>query len=228
MTPLPYRLHALHAAVFLMLPIAALADNPNKEGYLLDARGGVVQRNLPSECWRTGEWTPAMAIAPCDPVANPVVVAAAPKAAAPAFAPAPVAVMPAPAPMKAPPQLMSFSAEALFAFDKSVITPDGKKALDDAGTALKSQQAQEIHVVGHADRLGSAAYNQKLSIRRADAVRDYLVSTGIATDRISSSGVGETQPVTKPEDCPGKQSAKVIACLQPDRRVDIDFQGSAP
>jgi OOP family OmpA-OmpF porin len=123
---------------------------------------------------------------------------------------------------------MRFSAEALFAFDKSVITPDGKKALDDAGTALKSQQAQEIHVVGHADRLGSAAYNQKLSTRRADAVRDYLVSTGIATDRISASGVGETQPVTKPEDCRGKQSAKVIACLQPDRRVDIDFQGSAP
>jgi OOP family OmpA-OmpF porin len=228
MTPLPYRLNALHVALFLMLPVGAFAENPTKEGYLLDARSDVIHSNQFNQCWHTGEWTPALAIAPCDPVANPVVVAAAPMAPSPAPAPAPVAVMPVPVPMKAPPQLMRFSAEALFAFDKSVITPDGKKALDDAGTALKSQQAQEIHVVGHADRLGSAAYNQKLSTRRANAVRDYLVSTGIATDRISASGVGETQPVTKPEDCRGKQSAKVIACLQPDRRVDIDFQGSAP
>jgi OOP family OmpA-OmpF porin len=98
--------------------------------------------------------------------------------------------------------------------------------LDDLSTQLKTSTVDVIHVTGHTDRLGSNAYNQKLSERRAQAVREYIVAGGFADSKIDAKGMGETQPVTKPEDCKGKQSAKVIACLQPDRRVDVELEGT--
>jgi OOP family OmpA-OmpF porin len=83
-----------------------------------------------------------------------------------------------------------------------------------------------IGATGHTDRFGSDTYNQKLSERRANAVKDYLVSRDIPAGRISADGKGETQPVTKAGDCLGAKSAKVIACLQPDRRVDVEVTGT--
>jgi len=83
-----------------------------------------------------------------------------------------------------------------------------------------------IIAVGHTDRIGSDAYNQKLSERRAAAVKQYLVSKGIDANRVYTEGKGKKNPVTKPDQCLGKTSPKVIACLQPDRRVDIELIGT--
>ncbi len=195
-----------------------------KPGYLTDSRNEHVMAGNGVTCWHTSEWTPALALEPCDPVIKKVVIAQAvpePKAApVPAPQPTPVpAVMPLPA-------KINFSADALFGFDKSVIRPEGRKMLDDLSAQLKTANVDVIHVTGHTDRFGSNAYNQKLSERRAKAVREYIVAGGFADGKIDAKGMGETQPVTKPEDCKGKQSAKVIACLQPDRRVDVELQGT--
>ena len=135
-----------------------------------------------------------------------------------------------PAPMPAPVERrrVSFSAESLFAFDKSVIKPEGKAALDRFVNELRGTQFERIGVEGHADRLGSNAYNQRLSTQRAEAVKSYLISTGgVAANKISAAGKGETMPVTKPGDCRGnKRTAALVACLQPDRRVDVEMTGT--
>ena len=152
-------------------------------------------------------------------------------APAPAPAPPPVVAAPpppavAPAPMPAPVERrrVSFSAESLFAFDKTVIKPDGKAALDRFANELRGTQFDRISVEGHADRLGSTAYNQRLSTKRAEAVKAYLISAGrVDANKISATGKGETMPVTKPADCRGnKQTPALVACLQPDRRVDVE------
>ena len=121
---------------------------------------------------------------------------------------------------------INFSAEALFDFDKAVLKPEGKAMLDDLVRTLQGAKFEVIIATGHADRFGSVAYNQKLSERRANAVRDYLAAREIPLNRISATGKGKTQPMTKPDECKGPKSAKVIACLQPDRRVDVEVNGT--
>jgi OOP family OmpA-OmpF porin len=142
-----------------------------------------------------------------------------------AVAPVPVYVAPAPVEM---PRKVSFSADALFDFDKSTVKPDGKVALDKFASELKSTQYDAVAVTGHTDRLGSHAYNLKLSTRRAQAVSSYLAeSAGIPASKLSATGVDGANPVTKPGDCVGnKPTAKLIACLQPDRRVDVEVTGT--
>ena len=125
-----------------------------------------------------------------------------------------------------PKQTLHYAADTLFGFDKSSITPAGKKVLDEASANIMGMQGEQVEVVGHTDRIGSAAYNQKLSVQRAEAVRDYLATKGVPADRMAARGAGETQPVTKPGTCAKGSNAQVIACLQPDRRVDIEAQGS--
>ncbi len=98
--------------------------------------------------------------------------------------------------------------------------------LDDFVTQLNSTQYEQIEVTGHADRIGNAAYNQKLSERRATAVKGYLVDKNVPENRITASGKGETEPMTAKGECVGNGGAKVIACLQPDRRVDIEMKGT--
>ena len=98
--------------------------------------------------------------------------------------------------------------------------------LDDFVRQLSGATYDTILATGHADRFGSDQYNQQLSMRRANTVKDYLMSKDILASRIDAEGKGKTQPVTKPGDCKGKKSAKVIACLQPDRRVDVEVNGT--
>lgn len=209
------------AAAFL--PGMAIAQNSAIQGYLLDARGNVVKNNY-GLCWRTGYWTPAMAIAECDPDLVKKAEAPMPKQAQ--ATPEPVPVPAAPAPQQIAPQKISLSADALFAFDKSTLKPEGKEELDKLAVDLSTVSYDSIHVTGHTDRIGSTKYNQKLSERRANTVRDYLVAKGIPADRIVAEGKGETQPVTRPGDCTGPKSRKLIACLQPDRRVDVEVNGT--
>ena len=154
---------------------------------------------------------------------------------APPAPPPPVAVIAAPPPTPAPivvapapPRRVSFSADTLFSFDRSELGPQGKVALDQFAHELAGMQFDAIAVEGHTDRLGSQVYNQKLSLRRAEAVKNYLVSAGgVDSARISAVGKSESQPVTKTEDCRGtKPNPKLIACLQPDRRVDVEVSGT--
>ena len=151
---------------------------------------------------------------------------------APPPPPPPVAVAappPPPLPAPAPPRRVSFSADTLFSFDRSDLGPQGKVALDQFSHELAGMHFEAVTIEGHTDRLGSPAYNQKLSMRRAEAVRNYLVSSGgVDAARVSAVGKGESQPVTKTEDCRGaKPNPKLIACLQPDRRVDVEVSGTA-
>ena len=195
---------------------AAMAqNNPTKEGYLIDQRNEVVRSGF-GLCWHTGFWTPALAIAECDPDLVPKQLAQAAPQQMPAATPAP----------KPASQRVTLDADMLFDFDKAVLRPAGLAALDDFVAKSKDISPEVILVVGHADRFGSNAYNQRLSERRAAAVKSYLLSKGIDANRIKTEGRGETQPVTKAGECLGAKSAKVIACLQPDRRVVVEVVGT--
>lgn len=178
--------------------------------------------------------TPYVAPAPvAAPAAAPMVISE----TMPAPAPAPavvvaVAVVPAPAPPAPPPrQRVSFSAESMFGFDAAAVQPEGRSALDAFAGKLAGTQFDQITVEGHTDRLGSEAYNQQLSQRRADAVKTYLVSESkVDPGKITATGLGEGSPVSQTADCKDRKgqapSAQLIACLQPDRRVDIEVSGS--
>lgn len=120
---------------------------------------------------------------------------------------------------------VNFEAEPLFSFDKAVIRNDQRKSLDEFVAGLKGVTYDEITIAGHADRLGSDAYNQKLSERRANAVKAYLVSRGVPASKIRAEGRGESEPVTG-DDCKGSRGKALISCLQPDRRVDVSANGS--
>lgn len=208
---------------------ASPAQDAKNQGYLVDTQGqnAIVRAAGAGVCVRTSDWSPARAVAECDPdlVKKPEPKPAAAPAAAPQPAPAP---KPAPKkePAKLPPQKINFSADALFDFDKSALRSEGKAMLEDLVRVLQGAQFEVILAIGHTDRIGSKAYNQKLSVRRADAVKNYLVEKGIAPNRIYSDGKGEIQPVTKAADCLGKRGKALIACLQPDRRVDVEVTGT--
>jgi OOP family OmpA-OmpF porin len=193
------------------------------DGYIQAPVSGVVVKDPFGLCWRTGYWTPAMATMECDPDLMPKTAEA---------APAPVVVPPAPQP--APPaarmpvtEKVTLSADTLFDFDKAVVRPEGKLKLDDLVDKLKAVDVETIIAIGYTDRIGSKAYNLKLSERRAEAVKAYLVSKGVPANRILAEGKGKENPVTQPDECKGRKSAKVIKCLQPDRRVEIEVVGSS-
>jgi len=157
-----------------------------------------------------------------------------PTPTAPAVAPAPRAA-PAPAPVAAPaaapakpaaakPEKVTTASAVNFDFDRYVIRPDARGKLDDMVGKLRTVNLEVIIAVGHADRLGGDAYNMKLSVRRADSVKAYLVSKGVAASRVYTEGKGERQPV---KDCKGDGKTKeLIACLEPNRRAELEAVGS--
>jgi outer membrane protein OmpA-like peptidoglycan-associated protein len=162
--------------------------------------------------------------APPLPIA-PLVVAQAP-APAPVAAPVPPPPPPAPPPPAPQVQKITLDSKVLFDFDKAVLKPEGKAAID-AQVVGKLSQVTKLDVVlvtGHTDRIGTDAYNQKLSERRADSVRDYLVSKGVDKAKIETIGLGEKQPVVQ---CDQKNRKDLIACLQPNRRVEVEVKGEA-
>ena len=202
------------------------AAGPN--GYWTDTSGKVWKNNY-GECWKAGYWTPAMAIPECDPnlVKKPEPAKVVEAAPAPAPAPAPVG------PEKPAFEKITLQAETLFDFDKSVIHPEGKQHLNaEVVTKMKQYpQVEAILVTGHADRIGTDAYNQSLSERRANAVKDYLVSQGIEAGRIQTAAKGESEPVVACSDVKGRENSKnkpLIACLQPNRRVVVEVEVQRP
>ena len=137
------------------------------------------------------------------------------KPAAPAApaAPTPPAAPAAPSSVK---QAITIQAEALFDFDKSVLKPAGKKSIDDAIAKMQQIDVQMVIATGHTDSVGTDAYNQKLSERRATSVKEYMVSKGVAAAKITTLGKGETQPVATNKTKEGRAK---------NRRVDIEFKG---
>lgn len=157
-----------------------------------------------------------------------------------AMAPEPVASPPPPVaavippPTPPPPRVptkISLSADSLFDFNSATVKPSGKTALDTLVTDLDGTRFEVISITGHTDRLGTRAYNQRLSAQRAEAVKNYMVqSAGIPASKIETRGVAETEPVTKAGECPSTSTANrspaLIACLQPDRRVEVEVRAT--
>jgi len=143
------------------------------------------------------------------------------------MAPQPMAPKPKPKPMA---EKVTFAADVLFDFDRAVVKPDGKSKLDDLSNRIRGIDLEVVIAIGHADLIGTPAYNQALSVRRAEAIKAYLVSKGLQANRIYTEGKGETQPVTAGK-CKGmgkehRSNQKMVECLQPDRRTEIEVIGT--
>ena len=223
---------AVAAAALGVSATAAIAADVKVTGqgdipYVIDGRN-VVTTSGAGLCWRTGYWSPAAASSvlagefpvgcSCDSDIVPKEKCTAPMAAAAKPAPAPA---PAPKPSA---EKVKLAADTLFDFDKAVLKPEGMAKLDKLAAEAGALKLEVILAVGHTDRIGSAAYNQKLSEKRAAAVKQYLVSKGVEANRVYTEGKGESQPVTK--GCNQKSRKALIECLQPDRRVEIEVIGS--
>ncbi len=203
-------------------PFAPLTTDiiaPPKSAYVQDARS-VITRDPFGLCWHTGYWTPADAVPGCD---LPLCVAPETLQDGKCVAPPPPVVEPTPAPAEVPPvaapvsEKVSFAADAFFDFDKAVLKPAGKAKLAELTTKIKDMNLEVIIAVGHTDSIGTDAYNQKLSIRRAEAVKAYLVSQGIETNRIYTEGKGEKQPIADNKTAAGRAK---------NRRVEIEVVGT--
>ena len=201
--------------------ISAGAFAQAKDAYVQDARGVIVRnnnfgdKNIGELCWRTGYWTPAQAIAECG---GPAAVVVPPP-------PPPLVVTPPPPPppplkpaCTEPPTLkQTFAADSFFDTAKAVVKPAGKAKLDDLVSKIKTMTLEVVISVGHTDSVGGDAYNQKLSVRRAEAVKAYLVSKGIEANRVYTEGKGKKQPVADNKTAEGKAK---------NRRVEIEVVGS--
>ncbi|KGX21770.1 ompA family protein [Burkholderia pseudomallei] len=161
-------------------------------------------------CWRDAFWTPATANAKCDGA----LVAQAP-------APAPVAPV-APAITS---QKITYQADTLFDFDKAVLKPAGKQKLDELAAKIQGMNVEVVVATGYTDRIGSDKYNDRLSLRRAQAVKSYLVSKGVPANKVYTEGKGKRNPVTG-NTCKQKNRKQLITCLAPDRRVEVEVVGT--
>jgi OOP family OmpA-OmpF porin len=205
--------------VAIAIAAAALATVAGaQEIHNWKSTAGDVWKNSVGQCWRDASWTPATAAPGCDG-------AIVPPAPAPVSAPAPVvapkaAPAPAPAPAPVAPAVASkvtYAADAFFDFDKAVLKPEGKAKLDDLVGKVKGINLEVIIAVGHTDSVGNDPYNQKLSIKRSEAVKAYLVSKGIEKSRVYTEGKGEKQPVADNKTSEGRSK---------NRRVEIEVVGT--
>lgn len=206
--------------VVLVSSLAILASTAGaQEIYNWKNASGEVWKSASGECWRSAAWSPATAAAGCD---GAIVPKAAEKVVAPVVAPVVTPEAP-PAPKAVPlaapaPEKVTFTSEALFDFDKAVLTPKAKAELDQIVAKTKGMNLEVAIAVGHTDSTGAEGYNQKLSIKRAEAVKAYLVSNGIEKNRIYTEGKGATQPAV---------DNKSKANRAKNRRVVVEIVGKA-
>ena len=213
------------ASLFASATLAASASGAFAQAKSVDNwvnSTGIPWKNGTNElCWRDANWTPATAHPDCDGAIKPV--------APPPPAPAPVAAPPAPvAPPPPPPpapvarpapvsEKVTFAADAFFDFNKDTLKPEGRAKLDDLVGKMSGMNLEVIIAVGHTDAVGGDAYNQKLSIRRADAVKNYLTTKGVEKNRVYTEGKGEKQPVADNKTADGRAK---------NRRVEIEVVGT--
>ena len=166
-------------------------------------------------CWRDSNWTPATAYPGCDGAAKPPP----PPPPPPAPAAAPPAPPPAPAPTPAAPtsEKVTYAADTFFDFDKYALKPEGKAKLDDLIGKMAGMNLEVIIAVGYTDWIGTEQYNQKLSERRANAVKEYLVSKGVEKNRVYTEGKGESNPIASNKTAEGRAK---------NRRVEIEMVGT--
>ena len=167
--------------------------NSPYSAYVQDGRG-VIARSGTGLCWHTGYWTPADAVAGCDGVAAK-----------------------SPSKPVADSKKVTYAADAFFDFDKAVVKPAGQQSLDKLVKDIQGVNVEVIIATGHTDSIGSDAYNQKLSVRRAEAVKAYLVKKGVPAKQVYTEGKGEKQPVASNKTKQGRAK---------NRRVEIEVVGS--
>ena len=217
----------LFASAALAAPIAALAAaHTGMAPKTIDNWrnvDGITWKNGTNElCWRNGFWTPATAAENCDgalkppPPPPPAPVAAPPPPPPPAPPPAPPPPPPPPPPAPVS-EKVTFAADAFFDFDKSVLKPEARSKLDDLVSKTAGINLEVIIAVGHTDAIGTDGYNQKLSVRRSDAIKAYLVSKGVEKNRVYTEGKGEKQPVADNKTTEGRAK---------NRRVEIEVVGT--
>ena len=201
----------LFASVALAAPMAASAQAKTIDNWV--AADGTPWKNGTNElCWRDSNWTPATAHPDCDGAIKPPPPPP-PPAAAPVAPPAPAAVVPA-APVQ---EKVTFAADAFFDFDKSVLKPEAQAKLADLVDKTKGVNLEVIIAVGHTDAIGTNAYNQKLSVARSEAVKNFLVSRGVERNRVYTEGKGEAQPVADNKTAEGRAK---------NRRVEVEVVGT--
>lgn len=204
--------HLIATAVFAAASTAAVAQTGS--GYVVSPDNQVVVDPF-GLCWRTTGWTPGDATKDCDADLLPK---EAPKPAPPPPPPPAPAPAPVPAPAPAPQaEKVTFAADAFFDFDKSALKPEGQARLDDLVSKIRDMTLEVVIAVGHTDSIGAADYNQRLSVRRAESVKSYLVSKGIEANRVYTEGKGESQPVASNQTRDGRAK---------NRRVEIEVVGT--
>jgi len=201
---------ALGGAIYALATGLAYAQTPHP--VLEDGQGRAVVDGSGNCVLTSGRVHPE-----CGPKVAPAKPAE-PARPAPPAAPAPAQpaepARPAPSSVR---QSVVIQADALFDFDKSVVRPDGKRAIDEALSKIRGVDVEMVIATGHTDSIGSDKYNQRLSERRANAVKEYLVSKGIPSSKVTTIGKGESQPVATNKTAEGRQK---------NRRVDIEFKGT--
>lgn len=201
---------------------AAQAQTAVDRVYVIDSRNEVAKSGF-GLCWRTGYWTPAAAAN--DPAGCACDKDLMPKAKCePAVAPAAAAKAPAPAGPVV--KQITLGAKELFGFNSAVLTKGGAAEIDKQIIAKLTQVGKVtfVLVTGHTDRIGSHQYNQKLSEKRAEAVKAYLVKKGMNAGTIETLGAGKTQPVPGVS-CDDKlPKKKLVECLAPNRRVVVEIK----
>lgn len=213
----------LFASVALAAPMVAFAQAKSIDNWT--AADGTPWKNGTNElCWRDSNWTPATAHPDCDGAIKPPPPPPPPAPAPPPPPPPPVAPADAPRPAPVPvapaapvQEKVTFAADAFFDFDKSVLKPEARAKLTDLVEKTKGVNLEVIIAVGHTDAIGSGSYNQKLSVRRAEAVKNFLVSKGVERNRVYTEGKGLTQPVADNKTSQGRAK---------NRRVEVEVVGT--
>ena len=209
------------ATAALAVPMGASAQVPTGADNWRSTDGTVWRNGTNELCWRNAFWTPATANAACDgalkpppPPAPPPAPRVAPPPPPPPPAPAVVAPAPVPVPV-APPAPVSekvqFESGANFDFDKSVVKPGDQAKLADLVDKSKGIALEVMVLTGHTDSVGTNAYNQKLSIARAEAVKNFLVGKGVERNRVYTEGKGETSPLADNKSADGRAKNRRVA-----------------
>lgn len=182
---------------------------------------GTAWKNGTNElCWRDATWTPATALQVCDGAIKPPPPPP-PPAPPPPPPPPPPAAPPPPPPPPPPPaptsEKVTFAADAFFDFDKATLKPEARAKLDDLVGKTQGVNLEVIIAVGHTDAVGTDSYNQRLSVRRSEAIKAYLTSKGVEKNRVYTEGKGEKQPVADNKTSEGRAK---------NRRVEIEVVGT--